>query len=517
MNQPNLAKIATIQEFGRSPLPRLNSILELLCPGSAAQRSYLIGAGCPPALAPTTDRDGPYDLIVLSPTPAECANVDWLTAAARFIVENLSPDGVLYVLPPPHQSKALSRLVTENNLCIECSVIHHPDWNSSRYLIPLEPEPIEYGFGALVPTSSWRRFGARVVLSMAFGRQRAREFLSHVALVARRPGARRTCEWLFQHNKGTVHKGTWLLSSSWRGVAGGTVVAYSFQAGHKLPKTVVKIATNPIQKAALAKEVANLEQLGPDATRAGASVPQVLCYQEVQGRVMLFESAVQGQVLSTLVAQNPHRLSIYIDSVARWLEQWNQATKQIRALKIEDIDNLLLAPAKCIANQLENGETYLDWLTQRGMQLVGLPLPFVAAHNDLTTTNILRDDSELLGIVDWEAANSMCLPLGDLLYAFTDGVTALPNFGNRFDAFQSCFVTGGVHSEHLQKLIRRSMSVLGLSGEFYDLYLHACWLHHAANEARNAPPGPRTFLQIAQWLACHFQEQVRPGAFEWAH
>jgi hypothetical protein len=176
------------------------------------------------------------------------------------------------------------------------------------------------------------------------------------------------------------------------------------------------------------------------------------------------------------------------------------------------LEKFLLQPARSLAPDLQSGDAYFEHLERRCALVIGLPFPFVAAHNDLTLANILRNGSRGLGIVDWEAANPMHFPLVDLLYIYVDAVNILPGFDGRFRAFQSCFQPSSSHFAILRDRIRRSMKAIALPDECFDLCVHACWLHHAANEARTQYGAVRPFLQIAQWLASHFKEIVLPPA-----
>ncbi len=487
---------------------RPGSILELLHPNGCVDNACVLGSACPPALAPESDESSAYDLILVAPTSQECQSRDWLASAGVFIGAHLTADGLVYLLPPPHQSETLAQCLASPGLEIELSILHHPDWQSTRYLIPLESGPIRYAFGTLVSAPLWRRLGARLALATCAGRKQLSRSLPRVVLVARRPGARRVCDRLLQLTRSGNHNRTWLLSTSWRGAAGGAIIAFLFENKDARPTSVVKIAATASQEARLMREASNLQELGYGAARAGVTVPEVISYKNVAGRVMLVEAMLNGKSLSTLVSQKPSQALGYIQEVAGWLERWNQASRNVRPLEREDLESFLLQPARSVLDELQGGDRYLKHLEQRCAQVKGLHLPFVAAHNDLTLANILRDSTGRLGIVDWEAANSMHFPLVDLLYIYVDAVTALPGVGGRFCAFQACFQPSGSHFTDLHEQIRRSIKAIGLPNEFFDLCVHACWLHHAANEARTHNAGPRPFLQIAQWLASHCKEIV---------
>jgi thiamine kinase-like enzyme len=126
--------------------------------------------------------------------------------------------------------------------------------------------------------------------------------------------------------------------------------------------------------------------------------------------------------------------------------------------------------------------------------MVGRSLPFAAAHNDLTTWNILLD-GENMGIVDWEAAEREALPLVDLDYLVVDAVAAARRI-RRDIAFAAC--AGSGPDAQLARRIRHELqSASGIDEDMAELARHACWLGHARNEAARAQPAaPRPFLSI---------------------
>jgi thiamine kinase-like enzyme len=122
-------------------------------------------------------------------------------------------------------------------------------------------------------------------------------------------------------------------------------------------------------------------------------------------------------------------------------------------------------------------------------------MKLVAAHNDLTTANVLVDRGGRLGIVDWDTASARTLPLGDLLYLLADAEAAKHGFVDRPAAFRS------VLDRPAGPLERRFADTLGLDRDVGDLCFHACWLRHAANEALRTEDDTRPFLEIVRTIA----------------
>jgi hypothetical protein len=193
-----------------------------------------------------------------------------------------------------------------------------------------------------------------------------------------------------------------------------------------------------------------------------------------------------------------------MESVVHWLERWNRATMVIRLLDHERLRQEVLLPAKHLAPYLEQGEAYRQWLTRRCLDVVGVQVPFVAAHNDLTMSNMLIDKQGRLGVVDWESSCEQGFPLVDFFYAVADAVAATRAYSDRFNAFQACFTPGGIFSGTVARLQNGLQRALSVSVEVANICFHACWLHHALNEHyRDEPQHRRRFLKIVQWLAWH--------------
>lgn len=124
-------------------------------------------------------------------------------------------------------------------------------------------------------------------------------------------------------------------------------------------------------------------------------------------------------------------------------------------------------------------------------------MPFVAAHHDLTTANVLVGDG--LGIVDWDAAEAAALPLTDFFYAAADARAAATGFRDRVGAFGATFGPDGKPAPDVAPLLSRLVAALELDPAVVELCFHACWLRHAANEVAQSGPGP--FMEIAGRVA----------------
>ena len=121
--------------------------------------------------------------------------------------------------------------------------------------------------------------------------------------------------------------------------------------------------------------------------------------------------------------------------VAPWLERWNAATAVPGTVDEVLLERELLRPAAALAPLLPEGDRYEAWLRQRAERWDGSPIPLVAAHHDLTMTNVLLTPSGGIGVVDWASARERSLPLVDLAYAMADATAAATGYLDRAAAF----------------------------------------------------------------------------------
>jgi thiamine kinase-like enzyme len=164
-------------------------------------------------------------------------------------------------------------------------------------------------------------------------------------------------------------------------------------------------------------------------------------------------------------------------------------------------EQLILSPGRELASTIDQGADYLAWLNHRIQRLTGLPVPIVAAHNDLTMANVLGDANGIRSVVDWEGATADGLPLADLHYAVCDAATMV-NGGDRLAAFRACFIEETELRECLLQCEAEVRAFMDGPPQWIELCGHATWLQHAANEkARPSLQSDRAFVAIANLLA----------------
>jgi hypothetical protein len=504
---------SVVEACTSAPVMRRIALLELFHPAGIVERANVFGENCPLRLLPEPDcmvRDR-ADLIVLAPRASECRAPGWLQMTIQTVDRQLAPEGIVYVLAPRRWRWAIERLLRNHGLQIETHIAHFPNWESSRYLVPLNGILAQYAFSKLMPIRLWRRHFGLVAIRLPFGEKLLSGMWPWTAFIARRPSDRSLFDWSFSLDSDVRRPRNAILSSSWRG-QNSSVVLHRFSGLSPHPSAVIKIAWTIESDPDRVDEVETLARIGPSARAAGADVPETLWEEKIGGRQMFLQSPISGQSVAVLLASSPNRMIEIIERVTIWLERWNLATKVVRPLDRDLIDHGVLGPVAYLAPLLQHGVEYRDRLAEQCAG-INVPVPLVAAHNDLTMWNLLLDERGNLGVVDWEAAREESFPLVDFFYAMVDAIVMAKGLA-RIDAFKACFAPRGAYGQIVRKFLMRSRRTLEIPKGFAELCLHACFLHHAMNEQRmREPSDPQPFLELIQWLALN-QVSERPWVNE---
>jgi len=194
--------------------------------------------------------------------------------------------------------------------------------------------------------------------------------------------------------------------------------------------------------------------LGRAAELGVSGVPEVLVLRRAPAPRLL-ESALDGVVIASRdVRASPEASLIEVEAWTRALAGpesrplvplrtlWEPALERIRGATGPDMARTASAATSTGAQTGGMSAAAVVGLverTARNLDAVGdVGVPTVLEHGDLAPPNLLRLGDGRLGVVDWEVADPVGLPLGDLLFfaAFaageppgsgaTSGATALP-------------------------------------------------------------------------------------------
>ncbi len=478
------------------------SLLELLHPDGIAHTSLVLGSSCPEILRPELQErfDGNADLFILAPSGKESNSQVWLEAAVRAMSDYLAADGVGYVLVSPRYRWRVINMLYVAGLVIDSAFWHFPDSISSRYLIPMERFPGRFAVDTILSAPSLKRAFALQMFQYSSARWLMTIFWDRVGIVTRRHGARPLCQWLFQGEQRS--SGSAIIRRSWR-EAKGANICYGFSERDALPSVITK--TSAVENASsLNREAKVLKNLASEARQAGVQVPKIIERQQNDQHSSLLLSFIPGQSVSDLLALKPDMFMPLMMKIVEWLDRWHRLTLTLQPFTSEQFERTVLSPLNQLTPLLQNVERYRNWLVECRALVVGNPVPLVAAHNDLTMANILFDEQNQMGVVDWETGCLENLPLVDFYYAVTDAVRIAAHCTDWLEAFKACYLPEGPYFTKVVAWREQLQSAIDPSPEFTEICFHACWLHHASNEQQTSEPGePRPFLEIVQWLASH--------------
>jgi len=466
-------------------VPRSCSPLELLLPTGRTNNALVLGDDCPPVLAPSRAEvdvsGGTVDLVILAPSGTQRRDSRWVRQAAETTASRISQDGIAYVVPG--SAIQLRRALAGEGLRSAETVLHIPDVGRTRYLVPVGTSAESYALEGGIPMSPYKRR-----LASGLGTH-GRAIFGPTGVIHRRDPQAPLADWLFRLDAREEPVSTIIAVPAART---GKLIVYRFAGERREPDAIVKLGTGA------GNELRALRRIGPGAGEAGARVPVALASGRLDSMPFVLESIVTGRAAVDLVVRGRIRPQEVQSQIALWLERWNRSCARPRPIVRNDVERFLLAPA----SRASLAGPYLEFLQALGARAVGRSCSFVPSHGDLTLANVLVDPQDGLGIVDWECATDNSLPLTDLLYAGADAVAARRRYADRLAAFEACFVSSGEHFSALESLRQRLATTLGLDPVVQALCFHACWLHHAANEASRQPDSSRRpFVTILERIA----------------
>lgn len=434
--------------------------IELIHPGGAPRGTAVLGADIPDWLAPLETRaDGDVDIVFVD------AAADQPDRLARAASGRLSDTGVVLSTGSTGARRALASSLEGLGFSGgEPVLARRGRWSRG-----------ESGITLLVPDVMWDGAWGRV--RAAWGTLDARA--ESVRLSAfRREGVAPLGTWL----PGT---GALVVRTSWRGSRDAATVARLTGGGSAALYAKLGLGETTVDVGA--REATALYGLGAAAEGAGARVPAVQGVISVAGRPVALLSPVEGRPVARARRESIAR---HGRETLRWLGRFAMATRAT-APAPPLVEAAVMHPATEVVRRMDGGTAYLETLRRLADRLGDAGIPVAAAHGDLTLWNVL--EGERPGILDWEGAVPVALPLLDLPYLLVDIRHTTARRSERPRAFEQCFPR--TMDEHAA----RAATGLELPAPVVELAFHACWLGHAADERRRGIVGP--FNEIVQIIA----------------
>ena len=429
---------------------------------------------------PVSSVPGPSEQVIVAPALHELT-ARWLGDAIAEGAQRLADAGLIWVIVPPRWRDQADARLRNHGLILRDTVVLTPPWPNTEHLVPLRAPVLRDALTRHLHRRQSAAWAAGAIVTTQSGRRLGRRLAPGCALVAGRVGSTPP-HWLQSISPGAMP----LVSRGRRNDAQVAILLAPPDAGR--PGFAVKAALNAAGLGRVRTEAQALAAHGPLARRAGAEIPVAVNVPGIPDWALV-TNALDGRPAASVLATAPHRRPGIARSISDWLLNWNRSTLTTTLASAEMLMSALTGPARSLMRLGRTTAAYLAAMEELAHAIRDRPMPCVATHNDLTMTNVIvREDG--IGIVDWETAAPVGVPLADLFYTLTDAVAratrcrpaqALSQHGH--DSGRSPNTMNALTGEHAR--------ALGLTDLHRRFAFHSCWLHHAGEELkRGVTNGP---------------------------
>lgn len=256
--------------------------------------------------------------------------------------------------------------------------------------------------------------------------------------------------------------------------ASAHIIAFLYQEQSTAPVAVVKFPRIPGDDQRLKRESQNLKMLQallPD----DHSVPHVLAETEWQNYHILVQSIVPGKILErSHVKRKPE---YYIEKMVTWMIRLGRiSNNQHAAPRDEKIDE----PLRKIDYWLNglNSEWRLTEKAEESIHKIRTAgLPRIFEHGDTSAPNILIDDQDRIGVVDWELANPSGYPALDFFFFLMFVIIARSPAKHLDRELENAFFRNDAWS---RPFIERYFRELQIPPEYARPLFILCWTRYVA-------------------------------------
>lgn len=194
------------------------------------------------------------------------------------------------------------------------------------------------------------------------------------------------------------------------------VMLYNERDGQ--PCLVAKIARLPEDTDGIEREATNLRDVQQWIGTGSESVPRLIVHDQLDGFPFLIETALAGEPISPKrVAKEPSK---WCQAVLRWLHLLDGSSAVATTnWNDESWQHTVVAPLHRCRQRLPwgNDETHVcQSLDRLMMTLEKAPLRHVFEHGDLSHPNLIEYRRGEVGVIDWELAERVGVPLHDLVF-----------------------------------------------------------------------------------------------------
>ena len=355
----------------------------------------------------STDEIGTDDLVVMAGAPA--GSLERAAELAR-------PGGWVYVEASGRSRHRIEAALEQQGFEGVASRWHWPEFDRCSEIVPLD-EPDAVRIALARRRASIRSRGKAVVAKLLLRLGQLDRAIPCVSVVGRRPGGAGAPVSFTSAFLATLD----LDSLGVTGESPGLLVTPTFPtsrhvialiaaAGSSTPRLVAKMPRLAEDRGGVEREADVLRQLETAFGGIETGAPHVVALEDVHGRPVFVETAIQGRSLNPrAVRSDPDGA---ISTVRTWLGRLPRAGPES-----DVFDRLLSRPLRTYADKLG---ARAEPLVARTLELTG-PLqeggfPLVFEHGDLSHPNLLVQEDGTLGVIDWELAEPRGLPLNDLSF-----------------------------------------------------------------------------------------------------
>lgn len=283
------------------------------------------------------------------------------------------------------------------------------------------------------------------------------------------------------------------------------VVGVSCSTAGEPQPTVAKFGRTAAAGRALEREADLLDRLCAERPGLGG-IPRTRARGRRVGHVAILQEAIHGQALDTLLGSRS--FATVAARVTRWLADLAGTPRAQPASAWSE--RLVLAPLAELEGRL--GSALGSDLADRARgALAGLgDLPLVWEHRDLGPWNVFIGPEDSVGVIDWEDAEPLGLPLLDLNYflasaAFTlaGGSTGPDRAGAAREANRRLLDPLTRPGQTAADCVSEYCRELGIGAEDVGRLRLLCWLTQATVASRRtaAPDLPGSDLEVFLALA----------------
>lgn len=202
--------------------------------------------------------------------------------------------------------------------------------------------------------------------------------------------------------------------------ASAHLIFFVLTARNSKPTLVVKVPRLPGDTGRLDREAENLRAV--HAVRAGGfdSIPKVMGYEDYLGNRLLAETAICFPTMRPSVVRSQSEACV--EALFKWLLDLHMASARPNSENENWFQRLAQQPLIELENWLpvtSHEKSLFDRTRERCAPLADSAFPFVIEHGDLSSPNILMNEQNQIGVVDWELAEPAGLPVVDLIFFLT--------------------------------------------------------------------------------------------------